>query len=143
MDRLPEAQFATLLERVDHIVKSIDELRPDVKRVAEIRKDINHISSETTHLSTLIAMQQTAIHQNDKRLALLEWWQKGMIAFSAVAFSVLMTVAGYLKNYVDLQSNTQNDTRDRLAAIEFYINSPNFEAAMRNGRRAVVEGGKD
>jgi len=58
MDNIPEAQFATLLERVNHIAGAIDDIRPDIKKIQAINKDMEYLADKTAHLSTLTDMSR-------------------------------------------------------------------------------------
>ena len=135
-----DPQLARLVERVEHIVDRLEDLKPLVALVPSLQRDQEHLTDTLRQLSTIAELRGTALHQLDKRVLVLERWHKGMVGFSAVAMSLLLTVGGYAKNFIDTMESDRQDTRNRLMAVEFIIQSPNFQKAMEN--REVSAGSK-
>lgn len=141
MPPITDPQVARIMERVDHIAKSVDELKPLMAALVTLQAEHQHLADHMRQLNTVAELRGVAVHQIDKRVTVLERWQKGLVWFTGLALSVIMWLGGYVKQFTDSLDETNRNTQNRLAAMEFIINSPNFERAIEP-ERPVAAGGR-
>lgn len=141
MPVVTDPNIARIMERVDHIAKRLDELQPFVAALVALQTEQQHLADHMRQLNTVAELRGTAVHQIDKRVTVLERWQKGLVWFAGVALSMMMWLGGYAKQFIDSLEETNRNTQHRIATMEFIINSPNFERAMEP-KRPVATGSK-
>ena len=142
MPSITDPNIARISERLDGIARDLGEIKPLLVENATLRRDLEHLADSFKQLSTMSEMRGHAIHQIDKRVLVLERWHKAMVAFSGIALSLMLALGGYAKQFIDSLDSQSNDTRSRLAAIEFIISGPQYERDMSNDERPVAEGSK-
>lgn len=140
MPPITDPQLARLFERVETIARGMEELKPLLTAIVAVQAEQSHLADHVKQLNAISEMRGVALHQIDKRVLVLERWHKAMIAFSGVALSIMLAMGGYAKQFIDSIDSERQDTRHRLTALEFIVNSPNYERAMDD--RPVAEGGK-
>lgn len=138
-----DPQVARLIERVEHIARAMDDLRPLVVAISSLQKDQERNSEDIKKLHTIAEMRSDAHHSLDKRVLVLERWHRLMLAMPVMVLTVALAAGGYAKSFLDALDDFKSDTRSRVSSLEFIINSPHFERAMVNDSRPVAEGGKD
>lgn len=138
-----DPQVARLIERVEHIARTMDDLRPLVVAISSLQKDQERNSEDIKRLHTIAEMRGEAQHLLDKRVLVLERWHRLMLAMPVMVLTVALTAGGYAKSFLDALDDFKNDTRNRVSSLEFIINSPHFERAMATDSRPVAEGSKD
>jgi len=141
MPPITDPQIARLIERVDAVAKGVDELKPVVAAIVALQTQQQHLTDHLKQLNTIAEMRGASLHQMDKRVLVLERWHKAMVAFSGVALSLMLAMGGYAKQFIDSMDADRNDTRHRITALEFIINSPQYERAMEK-ERPVAAGSK-
>lgn len=141
MPPITDPQIARMFERLEVIARDIAEIKPLLVDNATLRRDLEHLASSFKQLSTMSEMRGNAIHQIDKRVLVLERWHKAMIGFTGIAFSIMLAMGGYAKQFIDSIDDDRNDTRHRITALEFIISSPQYERAMEK-ERPVAAGSK-
>lgn len=137
-----DPQVARLIERVEHIARAMDDLRPLVVAISSLQKDQERNSEDIKKLNTIAEMRGDAQHLLDKRVLVLERWHKGLIWFSSLAMGVLLSMSGYIANFVNTLDTDRNQTNNRLSTLEVIVNSQNFERSMATDNRPVAEGSK-
>src|SRR5690625_1255944 len=141
MPSITDPNIARISERLDGIARDLGEIKPLLVENATLRRDLEHLADSFKQLSTMSEMRGHAIHQIDKRVLVLERWHKAMIGFAGIAFSVMLAMAGYAKQFIDSIDADRDDTRHRITALEFIVNSPQYERAMEK-ERPVAAGSK-
>lgn len=143
MPPISDPQIATLIERSIYTAKAVDELKVMIADVAVLRRDQEHTDALLNQIRLLTDSLGKNQHQLDKRVLLLERWNKGLIWFSSVAMGALLSMSGYIANFINTLDTDRNQTNNRLSTLEVIVNSQNFERAMATDNRPVAEGGKD
>ena len=143
MPPITDPQLAMLIERVEHIARGMDDLKPMIVAISALQKDQERNSDDIKKLHTIAEMRGATQHQMDKRIVVLERWHRLMLAMPVMVLTVVLAAGGYAKSFLDALDDFKNDTRSRISSLEFIINSPHFERAMANDSRPVAEGGKD
>lgn len=141
MPPITDPQIARLMERVDAIAKGVDDLKPVLTSLVALQTEHQHLSDHIKQLHTVTELRGVAMHQIDKRVLVLERWHKAMIGFTGIAFSIMLAMGGYAKQFIDSIDADRNDTRHRITALEFIISSPQYERAMEK-ERPVAAGSK-
>lgn len=141
MPTITDPNTARIMERVDHIAKRLDELQPFASTLVALHADHQQLANVIKQLSTEAGLQRQAMHELDKRVVGLEKWQKGLVWFTSVALSVMMWLGGYAKQFIDSLDENNRNTQHRITALEFIVNSPNFERAIEPDR-PVATGSK-
>lgn len=141
MPTVTDPNIARIMERVDHIAKSVDELKPFVTALVTLQAEQQHLADHLRQLNTVAELRGAAVHQIDKRVTVLERWQKALVWFTGVALSIMIWLGGYAKQFIDSLEENNRNTQHRIANMEFIINSPNFERAMKP-ERPVATGSK-
>lgn len=136
-----DVQVARLVERVEHIARSIDNLTPLVVAMSSLQKDQERSAEDIKKLHTIAEMRGDAQHLLDKRVLVLERWNKGVIWFSSVAMGALLSMSGYITNFINTLDTDRNQTNNRLSTLEVIVNSQNFERSM-TPEKEVAEGSK-
>lgn len=124
------AQFAVLNERLEHLVRAMEEIRPLVVNVNSLQHSIDVMQTQIKQLTMGSDARGKLVHDIDKRVLVLERWHKAMVGFSAIAMSILLALGGYTKSFIESVQDERNDTNQRLATLELIINSPNYGKAM-------------
>lgn len=136
-------QVAVILERIEHIAKVLDDLKPLTTLAATLQRDQQYLSDSLKQLHTVAEIRGAALHAVDKRVVILERWHKFMVALPSVLLTVLIAASGYVKSYLDSMGEFREDVKHRVTAIEFIINSLNFEKAMaKDNTKPAAEGKK-
>ena len=143
MPPITDPQLAVLIERVEHIARGMDDLKPLVVLISTLQRDQEHTSDTVKQLHLLSEARGAALHAVDKRVVVLERWHRLMLAMPVLLLTVALAAGGYAKSFLDALDDFKNDTRNRVSSLEFIINSPHFERAMATDNRPVAEGGKD
>lgn len=143
MPPITDPQIAVLMERMEHIAKGVDDLKPLATLITSLQRDQEHTADSLKQLHTIAEMRGAALHAVDKRVVVLERWHRFMLAMPVAVLTISLAAGGYAKSFVDALDDFKNDTRHRISSLEFIINSPHFERAMANDSRPVAEGGKD
>ena len=136
-----DVQVARLVERVEHIARSIDNLTPLVVAMSSLQKDQERSAEDIKKLHTIAEMRGDAQHLLDKRVLVLERWHRLMLALPVMLLTIALAAGGYTKSWLDALDDFKKDTRQRIASMEFIINSPHFERSM-TPEREVAEGSK-
>lgn len=136
-----DPQVARLIERVEHIARAMDDLRPLVVAMSSLKKDQERNSEDIKKLHTIAEMRNTSQHLLDKRVLVLERWHRLMLAMPVLLLTIALAAGGYTKSWLDSLDDFKKDTKNRIASMEFIINSPHFERAMAP-EREVAEGSK-
>lgn len=127
----PDSQkLAVLMERVDHIARSIDDLRPLLTIIVQVQEKLNHQENTLKQLNTLSDSRGAMFHQLDKRVLVLERWHRFMLAIPALVLTVCIWFGGYAKSYIAAIEAFQKETSQRVSALEFIINAPSYEKLM-------------
>lgn len=124
------AQFAVLNERLEHLVRAMEEIRPLVVNVNSLQHSIDVMQTQIKQLTMGSDARGKLMHDIDKRVLVLERWHKAMVGFSAFAMSILLALGGYTKSFIETVQDGRNDTNQRLATLELIVNSPNYGKAM-------------
>ncbi len=140
---MTEASLARLTERIEHIAKGVDELRPLVADSAEQRRDISHISSLVQQMTIVQDMHRDAFKEGEGRISKLEVRVKFIIWIGAFVASTSVGLLGYGISFIDALGEFQSDTKSQIRSLEFIVQSPMFERVMEDDGRPAVEGGKD
>lgn len=119
-----------LSERVDRMLASQERSERGMAEVPLLRKDYEHLSESLKQLHTLVEVRNVAHHQLDKRILILERWHRFMVAQPAILLTILLTAWGYWAGFNSSLDEFKDNTRERVQALEFIVNSPNFERAM-------------
>lgn len=143
MPPITDPQLAVLIERVEHIARGMDDLKPLIALISTLQRDQEHMSDTVKQLYLLSESRGAALHAVDKRVVAVERWGKFQIGLAGAMLTIALTASGYAKSFIDALDDFKNDTRSRISSLEFIINSPHFERAMTNDGRPVAEGGKD
>lgn len=143
MPPITDPQIATLIERSIYTAKAVDELKVMIADVAVLRRDQDHTADLLHQVRLLTDALSKSQHQIDKRVLVLERWNRGLVWFSTSAMGVLLTLSGYVANFISTLDTDRNQTNNRLSTLEVIVNSHNFERAMANDNRPVAEGSKD
>lgn len=130
MPHIQDPQMARLFERLDHLVASMDEIKPILTTVNTLQNNQDHMARNIDQLMTNAEVRSTVIHQLDKRVLVVERWHKASVGFTAIAVSIGLALGGYTKSFIESLNSDRDDTRQRLSSLEFILNSPNFERAM-------------
>ena len=136
-----DPQVARLIERVEHIARAVDDLRPLVVAISSLQKDQERNSEDIKKLHTIAEMRGDAHHLLDKRVLVLERWHRLMLALPVMLLTVALAAVGYAKSWLDALDDFKSDTRQRIASMEFIINSPHSERSITT-EREVAEGSK-
>ena len=136
-----DPQVARLIERVEHIARAMDDLRPLIVAMSSLQKDQERNSEDIKKLHTIAEMRGDAQHLLDKRVLVLERWHRLMLAMPVLLLTIALSAGGYAKSWIDALDDFKSDTKQRIASMEFIINSPHFERSM-TPEREVAEGGK-
>ena len=136
-----DVQVARLVERVEHIARAIDNLTPLVVAMSSLQKDQERSAEDIKKLHTIAEMRGDAQHLIDKRVLVLERWHRLMLAMPVMMLTIALAAGGYAKSWLDALDDFKSDTRQRIASMEFIINSPHFERAM-TPEKEVAEGSK-
>ncbi len=136
-----DVQVARLVERVEHIARSIDNLTPLVVAMSSLQKDQERSAEDIKKLHTIAEMRGDAQHLLDKRVLVLERWHRLMLAMPVMLLTIVLAAGGYTKSWLDALDDFKKDTRQRISSMEFIINSPHFERSMTQ-EKEVAEGGK-
>ena len=136
-----DPQLAVLIERVEHIAKSMDDLKPLVSLITTLQRDQEYTASKLAQLNDLAKLRGEAAHKLDKRVLVLERWRTAMVAIPALALSFGIWASGYAISYLGSIEDFRGDTRQRLATLEFIINGPHFERAMEPESEQTVAAG--
>lgn len=136
-----DPQVARLIERVEHIARAMDDLRPLVVAISSLQKDQERNSEDIKKLHTIAEMRGEAQHLLDKRVLVLERWHRLMVATPVMLLTIVLAAGGYTKSWLDAIDDFKKDTRQRIASMEFIINSPHFERSM-TPEKETAEGSK-
>ena len=140
---MTEASLARLTERIEHIAKGVDELRPLITESAEQSRDISHITSLVQQMTIVQDMHRDAFKEGEVRISKLEVRVKFVMWVGAFVASTSVGIFGYGISFLDSLGKFQSDTDSRIRSVEFIVQSPAFERVMERDGRPVVEGGKD
>lgn len=143
MPPITDPQLAVLIERVEHIARGMDDLKPLIALISTLQRDQEYTSDTVKQLHLLSEARGASLHSMDKRLSTLEWWHKYRLAQPALILTVALAAWGYWQGFTGAMDDFKRDTRHRISSLEFIINSPHFERAMATDNRPVAEGSKD
>src|SRR5690625_777906 len=90
-----DVQVARLVERVEHIARSIDNLTPLVVAMSSLQKDQERSAEDIKKLHTIAEMRGDAQHLLDKRVLVLERWHRLMLAMPVLLLSIVLSAGGY------------------------------------------------
>lgn len=124
------ANMKNLSDRFDRMLASQERAERGMAEVPLLRKDYEHLSEGLKQLHTLVEVRGAAHHQLDKRILILERWHKFMMAQPAIMLTILLTLWGYWSGFNTTLDDFKETTKERVQALEFIVNSPNFEKAM-------------
>lgn len=133
--------LATLIERMEHVARGVDELRPLGSLIATLQRDQQYVSEALKQLSALAEARSAAHHSLDKRVVVLERWHKFMVWLAGAMFTVSIAAGGYAAAFVGSLNDINRDTHNRVSALEFIINAPHYERSMAPGLDAPVAAG--
>lgn len=136
-----DPQVARLIERVEHIARAMDDLRPLIVAMSSLQKDQERNNEDIKKLHTIAEMRGEAQHLLDKRVLVLERWHRLMLALPVLLLTIALAAGGYTKSWLDALDDFKSDTRQRISSMEFIINSPHFERSM-TPEKEVAEGSK-
>lgn len=136
MPQTDDPMMAMLIERVEHIAKGIDEMRPMISTIPSIERDLSYHTERLDQLNEIAKDRGREIHELDKRILKLERWYRAMLAAPAILVTLSISVGGYAMKF-------KEDTDRRVSSLEFILNSPHYERAMDRDHKEDVEGGKD
>lgn len=138
MPDMNSTQIAVLMERIEHIAKGMDDIRPLVAAVSALQHEKESLNQQVRQLTTNSETHSKLMHDIDKRVLILERWHKAMIGFSATALAVIMTLGGYTKNFIETVQDDRNNTNQRLSILELVVNSPNYSKALERREEKEV-----
>jgi hypothetical protein len=123
-------KISVLMERVDHIARSIDDLRPLLTIIVQVQEKLNNQENSIKSLGALAESRGAMFHQVDKRVLVLERWHRFMLAIPALVLTICIWFGGYAKSYIAAIEAFQKETSQRVSALEFIINAPSYEKLM-------------
>lgn len=143
------AQVSVMAERMTHLSEDVREMRKVVERMesmwvttTSLQKDTEHMGEKVANLYTISDLRGAEVASMDKRVLVLERWYKTTMWFTGIVLTVSLAVGGtaigYAKQFVDALEHDRRDTQTRLTALEFIVNSSNFEARMKSDRPAAA-----
>lgn len=139
MPDMNSTQIAVLMERIEHIVKGMDDIRPLVAAVSALQHEKESLNQQVRQLTINSETRSKLLHDIDKRVLVMERWHKARLSFSATAIAVVMALAGYTKNFIETVQDERNNTNQRLSMLELVVNSPNYAKALERREEKEVQ----
>lgn len=138
MPDMNNSQFAVLNERLEHLVRAMEDIKPLIINVNSLQHNIDVMQTQIKQLTMGSDARGKLIHDIDKRVLVVERWHKATVSFTAVAISILMAIGGYTKSFIETVQRERSDTNQRLATLELIVNSPNYGKAMSKHQETEV-----
>lgn len=130
--------IAVITERLNHIAATMDDIKPLIAAVSSLQHSNDVFDQRINQLTLNSEARYKMLHDQDKRVLVLERWHKAMIGFSATAMAVLLALAGYTKSFIETIQDERNDTNQRLSILELVVNSPNYPKALERREEKEV-----
>ena len=143
MRSVTDPQLAMVIERLEHVARGVDELKPLASLIVTLQRDQEYTADTLKQLNEIARMRGEAVIKLDRRVLVLERWRNLMVALPATGVAVVLWAAGYIFSYVGTLEGFRRDTHHRISTLEFIINAPNFERALQTDpERPVATGPK-
>lgn len=149
MPTVTDPQIAVLITNMQNLSAQFDRMLASQERTEQgmsevplLRKDYEHLADSLRQLHTLAEVRAVAHHQMDKRILILERWHKFMLAQPAIILTVVIAAWGYWSGFTSSLEDFKGTTKDKIQTLEFIVNAPTYERAMKEGRPPAA-GGKD
>lgn len=142
LDKSIETQIATISERVAYMTKTLDEMRDVVSGFPALKRDQEYEHEILSQINNLITLHNKELHRTDKRVLVLEKWNKTVMWLSTSAMAVIISIAGYAINYVNIIKTNNDLINGRISALEFIVNSSNSHHLVPPKVDATTSGSK-
>lgn len=130
MPEMNRTNIAVITERLNHIAATMDDIKPLIAAVSSLQHSNDVFDQRINQLTLNSEARYKMLHDQDKRVLVLERWHKAMIGFSATAMAVLLALAGYTKSFIETIQDERNDTNQRLTTLELIANNQSISKAL-------------
>lgn len=136
------ANMRNLVGQFDRMLASQDRIERSIAEVPLLRRDYEHLIENFKQLQELAEERAAVSHQLDKRVLVLERWHRFMVAQPAAILTIVLAAWGYWHGFTTGYDDFKGSTKERVQALEFIVNSPNFQRAIAPDDHPTATGPK-